>query len=166
MILDIQPDLKVSKQRCEALIIGVLRRNEVDGSTRLYANDLFYYIKEEYDAKELLPMLKDVAVESDLIYYDEKTKDLSIMSTYLAECKIADFVKSKIQNSKNIESSLWKKVPNSIDLTEIYKGKNSLLLNFSPNKNKILPQLNNKKHEDKIIAIRQIFLKFSGCLSF
>lgn len=103
MILDIQPDLKVSKQRCEALIIGVLRRNEVDGSTRLYANDLFYYIKEEYDAKELLPMLKDVAVESDLIYYDEKTKDLSIMSTYIAECKIADFVKSKIQNSKKLD---------------------------------------------------------------
>lgn len=103
IILDIQPDLKVSKQRCEALIIGVLRRNEVDGSTRLYANDLFYYIKEEYDAKELLPMLKDVAVESDLIYYDEKTKDLSIMSTYLAECKIADFVKSKIQNSKKLD---------------------------------------------------------------
>lgn len=75
-------------------------------------------------------------------------------------------INPKTQNSKNIESSLWKKVPNSIDLTEIYKGKNSLLLNFSPNKNKILPQLNNKKHEDKIIAIRQIFLKFSGCLSF
>nr|DAF47392.1 MAG TPA: ATP dependent DNA helicase [Phage sp. ctGns7] len=114
MILDIQPDLKVSKQRCEALIIGVLRRNEVDGSTRLYANDLFYYIKEEYDAKELLPMLKDVAVESDLIYYDEKTKDLSIMSTYLAECKIADFVKSKIQNSKklNIDYTKYKNTDN------------------------------------------------------
>ena len=114
MILDIQPDLKVSKQRCEALIIGVLRRNEVDGSTRLYANDLFYYIKEEYDAKELLPMLKDVAVESDLIYYDEKSKDLSIMSTYLAECKIADFVKSKIQNSKklNIDYTKYKNIDN------------------------------------------------------
>ena len=114
MILDIQPDLKVSKQRCEALIIGVLRRNEVDGSTRLYANDLFYYIKEEYDAKELLPMLKDVAVKSDLIYYDEKTKDLSIMSTYLAECKIADFVKSKIQNSKklNIDYTKYKNTNN------------------------------------------------------
>lgn len=114
MILDIQPNLKVSKQRCEALIIGVLRRNEVDGSTRLYANDLFYYIKEEYDAKELLPMLKDVAVESDLIYYDEKTKDLSIMSTYLAECKIAEFVKSKIQNSKklNIDYTKYKNIDN------------------------------------------------------
>lgn len=116
MILDIQPDLKVSKQRCEALIIGVLRRNEVDGSTRLYANDLFYYIKEEYDAKELLPMLKDVAVESDLIYYDEKTKDLSIMSTYFAECKIADFVKSKIQNSKklDIDYTKYKNIDNFI----------------------------------------------------
>ena len=103
MILDIQPGLKVSKKRCEALIIGVLRRNEIDGSTRLYANDLFYYIKEEYDAKELLPMLKDVAVESDLIYFDEETKDLSIMSTYLAECRIAEFVKEKIKNSKKLD---------------------------------------------------------------
>lgn len=103
MILDIQPDLKVSKKRCEALIIGVLRRNEIDGSTRLYANDLFYYIKEEYDAKELLPMLKDVAVESDLIYFDEETKDLSIMSTYLAEYRISEFVKEKIKNSKKLD---------------------------------------------------------------
>lgn len=103
MILDVQPDLKVSEKRCEALIIGVLRRNEIDGSTRLYANDLFYYIKEEYDAKELLPMLKDVAVKSDLIYFDEKTKDLSIMSTYLAECRIAEFVKEKIRNSKKLD---------------------------------------------------------------
>lgn len=103
MILDIQPDLKVSEKRCEALIIGVLRRNEIDGSTRLYANDLFYYIKEEYDAKELLPMLKDVAVKSDLIYFDEETKDLSIMSTYAAECRIAEFVKEKIKNSKKLD---------------------------------------------------------------
>jgi exodeoxyribonuclease V, alpha subunit len=103
MILDVQPDLKVSEKRCKALIIGVLRRNEIDGSTRLYANDLFYYIKEEYDAKELLPMLKDVAVKSDLIYFDEATKDLSIMSTYLAECRIAEFVKEKIRNSKKLD---------------------------------------------------------------
>lgn len=103
MILDVQPDLKVSEKRCEALIIGVLRRNEIDGSTRLYANDLFYYIKEEYDAKELFPMLKDVAVKSDLIYFDEETKDLSIMSTYLAECRIAEFVKEKIRNSKKLD---------------------------------------------------------------
>lgn len=112
MILDVQPDLKVSEKRCEALIIGVLRRNEIDGSTRLYANDLFYYIKEEYDAKELLPMLKDVAVKSDLIYFDEETKDLSIMSTYLAECKIAEFVKEKIRNSKklNIDYTKYKNI--------------------------------------------------------
>lgn len=103
MILDVQPDLKVSEKRCEALIIGVLRRNEIDGSTRLYANDLFYYIKEEYDAKELLLMLKDVAIKSDLIYFDEETKDLSIMSTYLAECRIAEFVKEKIRNSKKLD---------------------------------------------------------------
>lgn len=114
MILDIQPELKVSEKRCEALIIGVLRRNEIDGSTRFYANDLFYYIKEEYDAKELLPMLKDVAVKSDLIYFDEETKDLSIMSTYVAECRIAEFVKEKIKNSKklDIDCAKYKNIDN------------------------------------------------------
>ena len=57
-------------------------------------------------------MLKDVAVKSDLIYFDEETKDLSIMSTYLAECRIAEFVKEKIRNSKklNIDYTKYKNI--------------------------------------------------------
>ena len=39
-------------------------------------------------------------------------------------------INPKTQNSKNIESSLWKKVPNSIDLTEIYKGKKFAITEF------------------------------------
>ena len=45
--------------------------------------------------KEVLKLLKDVAIKSDRIYYDEKSNDMALMATYLAECQIADFVKSK-----------------------------------------------------------------------
>jgi len=102
-ILELKPELKVSEQRCEALIISVLRRNEIDGSTRLNGNDLYYYINKEYDAKELIPMLKDVSKNSDYIYYDEKSNDLSVLTTYLGECKVADFVKDKIENSHKLD---------------------------------------------------------------
>jgi hypothetical protein len=36
---------------------------------------------------QLLPLVKEVAEESDIIYYDEISKDLSIYSTYLGELK-------------------------------------------------------------------------------
>lgn len=99
LIMAHRPDLEDSKVRCEALMINVLRMNEYDSSTRLNGNTLYKYIRDEYNVPELLPLVKDVAIESDMIYYDEKSKDLSVMATYLSECKIADFIKEKL--SKN-----------------------------------------------------------------
>lgn len=120
MIIDYRKDLIESKERCEALIISVLRRNENDGSTRLSGSDLYYYVKEEYDVPYFIPMLKDVSVNSDYIYYDEASKDLSVMDTYLAECKVADFVKEKLANSKklNIDWSKYKEV-DGFELTDM-----------------------------------------------
>lgn len=120
MIIDYRKDLIESKERCEALIISVLRRNENDGSTRLSGSDLYYYVKEEYDVPYFIPMLKDVSVSSDYIYYDEKSKDLSVMDTYLAECKVARFVKEKLANSKklNIDWSKYKEV-DGFELTDM-----------------------------------------------
>lgn len=103
MLVEIRPDLKDSAQRCEALILEVLRRNEIDGNSRLNGSDLYYFCKEEYNCSELLPKLKDVALESNLIYYDEKSKDLSVMSTYLAECRVKEFITNKINNSKKLD---------------------------------------------------------------
>ena len=120
MIIDYRKDLVESNERCEALIISVLRRNEMDGSTRLSGADLYYYIKEEYDVPYFIPLLKDVSVESDYIYYDEKSKDLSVMDTYLAECKVADFVKDKLENSSklDIDWSKYKEV-DGFELTDM-----------------------------------------------
>ena len=77
LIMENRPDLENSEQRCEALIVSVLERNEIDGSTLLKGKDLFYYVKEEYNTPNLLPLLKDVAINSELIYYNEETTNLS-----------------------------------------------------------------------------------------
>lgn len=103
MIMELREDLKVSEMRCAYLILSVLERNEQEGSTRLNGNDLYYYIMEEYNVPELEPLIVSTAMNNDLFYYDEKSKDLSIMSTYQGECKVADFVKDKITNSTQLD---------------------------------------------------------------
>ena len=103
MIMDIRPDLKISEMRCAYLILSVLERNEQEGDTRLNGNDLYYYIMEEYSVPELEPLIVPTAMNNDLFYYDEESKDLSIMSTYQGECYVADFVKDKIMNSKQLD---------------------------------------------------------------
>ena len=103
MLMELRPDLEDSKQRCEALMMVVLRLNEESGSTRLSGNVLYRYMRDEYKVPTLLPHVKDVAMDSEIIYYDDKSKNLSIMSTYLGELKIADFIKEKLSTSKKIK---------------------------------------------------------------
>ena len=103
MIMELREDLKVSEMRCAYLILSVLERNEQDGSTRLKGEDLYCYIIKQYKTTELKDLIYPVAVNNDLFYYDEESKDLSIMSTYQGECKVADFVKDKIANSIQLD---------------------------------------------------------------
>lgn len=108
LIMQIRPEFEDSKQRCEALMMCILRLNEESGSTRLSGNTLYKYMRDEYDTPNLLPLVKDVAIESEIIYYDEKSKDLSIRSTYLGELKIAEFIKEKLKNSKKLNINVEK----------------------------------------------------------
>ena len=108
LILSIRPELKESDARTEGLILDVLDRNEEDGSTRLNGSLLFRVCKEDYNCPELLPKLKNVAEESPYIYYDEQSKDLSKMATYVAECNVNSFVKEKLANSSQLDID-WKK---------------------------------------------------------
>lgn len=103
LIISYRKDLINSKERCEALIIHILKRNELSGSTRINGNELFYYMKTEYEMGNFASITKQVSEESNLIYYDEKSKDLSLMSSYLGECRIADFVKTKLRNSHKLD---------------------------------------------------------------
>lgn len=106
LILDLRPELHDSEIRCEAIMNDVLKRNEIGdreyfdgGSTRLNGNILWAIMVEEYDApSEWSKTIKELARNSDQIYYDEESKDLARINTYLGECLIADFVKEKISN--------------------------------------------------------------------
>ena len=104
LLKEVRKDLIDSDIRTEALIMEILKRNEYDGNTRLKGTDLFHVVKEDYNCDNLIPKLKDVAVQSQLIYYDDDTTDLSLMSTYIGECNIYDFVTRKT-NEKLIISN-------------------------------------------------------------
>ena len=105
MIMELREDLKVSEMRCAYLILSVLERNEaMEGDTLLDANVLYNYILEEYtQAKDLEPLIVPVVTNNDLFYYDEENKTVSIMTTYMAECKIADFIVNKYKNSTELD---------------------------------------------------------------
>ena len=110
LLMEIRPELESECERCEFMILDVLDRNEIDGSSKLNANVLYTVAKEDYNSPQLLPLLKKVAIESDLIYYKEDTNELAKMATYNGECLIASFIKDKINSSKdNIWDIDWNK---------------------------------------------------------
>ena len=120
-IMEIRPELEESDERIEALELEILRRNEEDGSTRLLGSILCEVIKEYYPkCAKLIPRTKEVAINSELIYFDEKSKDLSIMATYIAECNIADFVMRKNVNPHklNIDWAKYTHLENGLDMSE------------------------------------------------
>ena len=104
LIMEYRKDLEHSEVRCAYLILSVLQRNEIDGDSKLDANCLYNYILEEYTiAKELEDLIVPTVTTSDLFHYDEEEQTVASMSTYMAECKIADFIKDKIENSTKLD---------------------------------------------------------------
>lgn len=104
LIMEYRKDLEHSEVRCAYLILSVLQRNEIDGDSKLDANCLYNYILEEYTiAKELEDLIVPTVTTNDLFHYDEEEQTVASMSTYMAECKIADFIKDKIKNSTKLD---------------------------------------------------------------
>lgn len=129
LIMELRPDLKYSEQRCAYLILNVLEKNEEEGSTRLNANVVYNYIINEYpQGKDLEELIVPTVKTNELFYYNDETKDLAIMTTYLAECRIADFIKDKLKNSHvlNIDCEKYR-VDGDVKLTDTQMG---LLENF------------------------------------
>lgn len=92
MILELRDDLTHSEERCSYLILSVLETNESYGNTKCNANVIYDYIIKNYtqakDVKDLI--VPTVLNNKELFYYDEETKDLAILNTYLGECQIAN----------------------------------------------------------------------------
>lgn len=137
IIMGLREDLRVSEQRCAYLILSVLQKNEMNGSTRLNGNDLYYYILNEYNVPELEPLIVPTAKENPLFFYDEESKDLSIMATYSAECQISNFVKNKIENSKVLDID-WEKYTSTKDGFKMSEKQSMALKMFCENNFMIL----------------------------
>lgn len=103
LIMKLQPEFKETNHRCEYLILNVLKQIEEDGDTKLDANSLYYYIEEECNIPELVPLIVDTVKTSEVIYYNEEEKTLSIMTTYLGEKRVSDFVKERIKKSTKLD---------------------------------------------------------------
>lgn len=91
MILELRDDLIHSEERCSYLILSVLETNESYGNTKCNANVIYDYIIKNYtQAKDIKDLIVPTVLNNkELFYYDEETKDLAILNTYLGECQIA-----------------------------------------------------------------------------
>lgn len=109
LIMSIRPDLKHSDERCAYLILSVLDQSEADGDTYTDANDLYFYILNEYTiAKDLEDLIVPVVQNNELFFYDEETKRVAIATTYNGECMIANLVEEKTNNPHKLNID-WNK---------------------------------------------------------
>ena len=90
-ILRYDATLKTAHRRIEYMLNYAVQRFEEDGSTYVNAISLGDYIYT-IDA-DILPMIKDVAIESDMIHYEEDKNIIQRKSTYEQELFCAEAIK-------------------------------------------------------------------------
>lgn len=120
LIMSIRSDLRHSESRCAYLILSVLEDNENNGDTYTDANDLYFYILNEYPiARELEDLIVPVVTNNELFFYDEETKRVAITTTYNGECMINELVKEKTRNPHKLNIN-WHNytVVDGFELTE------------------------------------------------
>lgn len=90
------PNLACSLIRAEAACTYLLKRNEDDGNTRINASALFnQFVKL---CPESASYIYEAVTTSPLFHYEAERKYVSLKSTYLAECHVAEVLKKKIAN--------------------------------------------------------------------
>ena len=128
LLMNIRPELKHTEERCAYLVLNVLDQSENEGDTYTDANDLYFYILQEYPiAKDLQDLIVPVVKTNELFYYDEETHRVAISNTYNGECMIADLVESKVNNPHPLNID-WHKYTN-VDGFELTEEQSSLLSN-------------------------------------
>lgn len=90
------PDLACSLIRAEAACTYLLKRNEDDGNTRIGASVLFNQFVNL--CPESANYIYEAVTTSPLFHYEPERKYVSLKSTYLAECYVAEVLKKKIAN--------------------------------------------------------------------
>lgn len=98
-IIDFGYDVKTSQDRCLACMMHLLKENEDEGHTKMNLQDLR---KECYD---LVPACVDhfvEALQSNDIYYNKDTMDVSLSRTFNIESKIANTIIENLNRNDNI----------------------------------------------------------------
>lgn len=135
LLKKIRLDLIHSEQRCEAVVMDILHRNEYDGHSRLNGHYLFRIMKDSYNCEDLKDILVATCEKSSDIYYDKSTKDLSLFTTYMREVNIASYARTANNNVMplDIDVEKFRQLENGITLTDEQLGavKNFKDYNFS-----------------------------------
>lgn len=116
----LRPDLIDSDERCEAVVMDILHRNEYDGNSRLNGNTCYQIMRDEYKCDNLKKRIVNVCENSPNLHYDKETKYLSIFSTYMKEVNIASYVRTANKDCipLNIDIEKYKTLDNGITLTD------------------------------------------------
>lgn len=86
--------------RLESCMMNLLNYNESQGNSYCNANDLYK------EAVQIIPncgsRIKDIAINSELLHYEDETKNISLESTYMAELQVAGMLVEKIKGSTDL----------------------------------------------------------------
>lgn len=117
-ILAKRPEFINSQHRCEYACVEVLKKNELYGNTRMNTLDLTRNMYQV--APQCKEWIVKAVVDSDIIYYDEDNKYVSLLSTYEAEKNIAYHIKERIKNKSNSLPVNWQdyKIIDGFEMTD------------------------------------------------
>lgn len=120
LLKTIRPDLTDSDERCEAVVMDILHRNEEDSDSRLNGNTCYKIMRDEYNCEELKKRIVNVCKNSSNLYYDEATKDLSLFETYMKEVNIASYAKTANINCAELDFNVedYRILNNGVTLTD------------------------------------------------
>lgn len=106
VIIENAPKFLGSKIQTEYLLLYVLGMNENEGNTKVNANVAAYIAKDI--VPECISVMKEVAENSPLIFYDNSTKFMAKMDTYQAEVSISKELIKRLNSNKNLNIK-WEK---------------------------------------------------------
>ena len=120
LLKSVRKDLVDSDQRCCAVVMDILHKNESEGNTRLNGNILYVVMRDDYNCPELFGRLVNVCKNSEHLYYDEVTKDVSIFETYMKEVNIASFAKTANKECDELDFNVedYRVLDNGLELTD------------------------------------------------
>lgn len=118
IILKEKPEYIDSIERCVYSCYNCLKINESNGNTKMLATQLFEDIVEL--TPECVGHIKTVVEKNERIYYDDKTKIVALLETYLAEKNIAEHILNRLEKENNRNTLNWEKytIVDGFDLTK------------------------------------------------